>query len=122
MKSGGVKPMAKLPKPYELFKRTYPEIWQAYDRLGALSHAAGPLNEKSRALVKLAMAIGAGMEGAVHSHARRALADGATPLEIRHIVLLGLTTLGFPSSMAALTWVEDVLSQDRRGKAGRAKR
>jgi alkylhydroperoxidase/carboxymuconolactone decarboxylase family protein YurZ len=89
MKSGGSKPMAKLPKPYELFKRIYPEIWQAYDRLGALSRAAGPLNEKSRALVKLAMAIGAGMEGAVHSHARRALADGVTPIEIRHIVLLG---------------------------------
>jgi len=114
--------MAKLPKLYELFKRTHPEIWQAYDRLGALSHAAGPLNDKSRALVKLVMALGAGMEGAVHSRTRRALTDGLTPLEIRHIVLLGLTTLGFPSSMAALTWVEDVLSQYRGRKPGRAKR
>jgi alkylhydroperoxidase/carboxymuconolactone decarboxylase family protein YurZ len=110
--------MAKLPRPYELFKRTYPEIWRAYDRLGALSHAAGPLNNKSRALVKLAMAIGAGLEGAVHSHARRALEDGATPLEIRHVGLLALTTLGFPSTMAALTWVEDVLRKDRGRKAG----
>ena len=37
-------------------------------------------------------------------------------------VLLGLTTLGFPSSMAALTWVEDVLSKPQGGKAEGAKR
>ena len=101
--------MAKLPRPYELFKRAHPELWKVYDRLGALAHEAGPLDKKSRALVKLAMAMGARMEGAVHSHVRRAIEDGATPAEIRHVALLGLTTLGFPSTMAVLTWIEDVL-------------
>ena len=105
--------MARLPRPYQTFKQSYPRIWQAYDRLGSLSHEAGPLDEKSRALVKLAMAIGAKLEGAVHSHTRRALDAGATPREIRHLVLLGLTTLGFPSTIAALTWVEDVLKRAR---------
>lgn len=66
--------MAKLPRAYESFKRSYPKIWEAYDQLGALSHEAGPLNEKSRELVKLALSIGAKMEGAVHS------------LPVRHLV------------------------------------
>lgn len=108
--------MAKLPRPYELFKRAHPEIWKVYDRLGALAHAAGPLDKKSRALIKLAMAIGARMEGAVHAHVRRALEDGATAAEIRHVALLGLTTLGFPSTMAVLTWIEDVLGSQRAKK------
>ena len=111
--------MAKLPRPYELFKRAHPEIWQLYDRLGALAHAAGPIDQKSRALVKLAMAMGARMEGAVHAHVRRAIQDGATPAEIRHVALLGLTTVGFPSTMAALTWIEDVLGS-QRGKKRRS--
>lgn len=63
------------------------------------------------------MAIGARMEGAVHAQVRRALEDGAVPAEIRHVALLGLTTLGFPATMAALTWVEDVLGSRRRGRS-----
>lgn len=114
--------MAKLPGPYESFRRAHPELWKAYDQLGALSHQAGPLDKKFRELVKLSLAIGAGMEGAVHSHTRRALEVGAEPDEIYHIVLLGITTLGFPSTMAAMTWVEDELksgpaSKQRPGRA-----
>ena len=111
--------MAKLPGPYESFTRSYPKIWQAYDRLGTLAHEAGPLNDKTRELAKLALSIGAKPEGAVHSHARRALEAGATPAEIRHLVLLSLTTLGFPSTIAALTWVEDVLRKTGSRKAKR---
>jgi len=105
--------VAKLPRPYESFKGAYPEIWKAYDRLGALSHGAGPISKKNRELIKLSMAMGAKMEGAVHSHARRALDEGATPEEVLHVVLLGLTTLGFPSTIAASTWVGDVLKKTR---------
>jgi 4-carboxymuconolactone decarboxylase len=101
--------MTKLPRPYEWFKKSYPEIWQAYDKLAGLSHSAGPLGAKEREMVKLAMAIGARREGAVHSHTRRALEQGAAKQEIYHLVLLGLTTLGFPSTIAALTWVKDEL-------------
>jgi len=105
--------MVKLPRAYEAFKRSYPEVWQAYERLGILSHEAGPLDGKTRELIKLAMAIGARLEGAAHSHTRRALAAGATPREVLHVVLLGITTLGFPSTMTAITWIEDVLGKAR---------
>lgn len=104
--------VAKLPRPYESCKKSYPEIWKAYDRLGALAHRAGPISKKNRELIKLSMAMGAKMEGAVHSHARRAIEEGATPEEVLHVVLLGLTTLGFPSTVAALTWVGDVLNDN----------
>lgn len=104
--------MAQLPKAYENFKDAYPEVWQAYDQLGAAVHDSGPIGKKDRELLKLAMAIGARLEGAVHSHTRRALEAGASVHEIRHVVLLGVTTLGFPHTVAALTWVDDDLSVD----------
>jgi AhpD family alkylhydroperoxidase len=113
--------MAKLPRPYESFTRAHPEIWRAYDRLGALSHAAGPLNKKTRELIKLSMAMGAGLEGAVHSHTRRAIEAGAKPDELRHVVVLGITTLGFPATMAGLTWVEDELGKGSRSKRSRGR-
>ena len=105
--------MVKLPRAYEAFKRSYPEIWQAYNRLGILSHEGGPLDQKTRELIKLAFAIGAKLEGAAHSHSRRALEAGATPREVLHVVLLGMTTLGFPSTITAFTWMEDVLGRGR---------
>ena len=114
--------MAQLPKAYENFKRAYPKIWQAYDRLGAAVHDGGPLDKKNRELIKVGMAIGARLEGAVHSHTRRALQAGATAQEIYHVVLLGLTTLGFPHTIAALTWVEDDLKIDKRLKRKRENR
>lgn len=99
-----------LPSRYLKFQKSYPRIFSAYAALGAATQAAGPLPKKARALVKLAIAVGGRREGAVHSHTRRALDAGCTPNEIRHVVLLSTTTIGFPAMMSALSWVEDILT------------
>lgn len=97
------------PKRFQEFTRRYPEIARAYESLAEATQKAGPLDARTRCLVKLGIAAGAWREGAVHSHTRRALAAGCSLEEIRHVVLLATTTLGFPSMMAVLTWVEDEL-------------
>ena len=51
----------------------YPPVWKALEALGEACAAAGPLDARTRRLVKLALAIGVGSEGATHSHVRRAL-------------------------------------------------
>jgi len=104
--------VSQLPEPYRQFQVTYPNVWAAYDQLGAAVHAQGPLDAKTRELVKLGMAIGGRQEGAVHAHTRKALDAGATPEEIRQVVLLAIPTVGFPTMMAALTWLEDVLGKE----------
>ena len=96
------------------FGAEYPAVAAAYEALSAATHAAGPLDSKTRALVKLALAVGAFREGAVHSATGRARTAGCTPADIRHAVVLATTTLGFPSTMAALRWVDDVLRPKRR--------
>ena len=102
-------PPKKLPARYVRFQKKYGGVFTAFDALGKATAEAGPLNGKTRALVKLALAVGGQMEGAVHSHTRRALEAGCSADEIRHVVLLGTTTLGFPCMIKALTWVDDIL-------------
>lgn len=58
--------------------------------------------------VETALAIGANSEGAVHSHARRALEEGLDRDMLRHVALLAIPTLGFPAAMRALSWIDDV--------------
>ncbi|MDE2228897.1 MAG: carboxymuconolactone decarboxylase family protein [Alphaproteobacteria bacterium] len=104
------KPKDELPGFARRVAETKQELWKAYEKLGQACTEAGPLTGTVLHCVKLALAIGGGSEGAVHSHARRARAAGVAPEAIRHVAYLAVTTLGFPRAVAALTWIEDVLS------------
>lgn len=63
----------------------------------------------TRALVKLALAVGVGSRGAVHAHVRKSLELDISQDEIRHVVALALPAIGFARMMAALSWVDDIL-------------
>lgn len=102
-----------LPKVYENFSERYPKVFKNYKQLGIVCRDAGPLDEKCQDLIKLGIAVGANSRGAVMSHTRKALSAGAAPEEITHVVLLGLTTTGFPNMMAAMGWVDEVLKETR---------
>ena len=102
-------PKKSLPKRFVKFRADYPKVAEAFDELGTAVTGAGPLDKKTVELMRLALAVGAREEGGVHSHTRRAIEAGATPDEIRHVVLLSITAIGFPNAMAAMSWVEDVL-------------
>jgi alkylhydroperoxidase/carboxymuconolactone decarboxylase family protein YurZ len=104
--------MRKPPEHFTKFVERYPDVGEAHRRLGAAATAAGPLDSKTAALVKLGVAIAAGGEGAGHSAARKALDAGCTADELRHAAILSVTTLGFPSMMRGLAWVEDVLRDE----------
>jgi 4-carboxymuconolactone decarboxylase len=106
-----------LPKPYLEFKERYPEVAEAYEALGKACHDGGPLEPRVRELVKIGLSAAVGSEGALKSHVRQALDAGAGPEEIRHAVMLALTTTGFPKTIAALGWVDEVLTA-RSGNFG----
>jgi len=103
--------MAYLPEVYKGFKKHFPEISESYAKLAVSCNDGGPLNEKTREMVKLGIAIGLSSEGAIKSHTRRALAAGAKAEDIRHAVLLALTTAGFPTMIAAMKWIDEVLDK-----------
>ena len=103
--------MAKPPEFYLQMKKDHPELVSAYESLGKAARDAGPLDAQTQALVRLGLSIGCGMEGSTHSSTRKALDAGCGEEQIRQVVLLAVTTLGFPSMMRARAWVEDVLSK-----------
>lgn len=100
-----------IPKPYQRMHQTYPELMQAYEAFGKATREAGPLSDREVALVKLAISVGAGLEGGAHSHARKALQAGCCPDDLRHLAVLAAPTIGFPTMMRARSWVEDVVEK-----------
>ncbi len=103
--------MAYLPEIYEEFKERFPELAKDYDSLAESCHQWGPLDAKTRRLIKLGIAIGLSSDGAVRSHARRALTEGISPDELRHTVLMAFTTAGYPTMTAGMKWVEEVIEK-----------
>jgi alkylhydroperoxidase/carboxymuconolactone decarboxylase family protein YurZ len=111
----GVDLLKDFPFSYERFKNEFPGVEKEFDKLAKKCHTSGPLDEKTRRFIKLGIAIGSESDGAVKSHTRRALDIGISTDEIRHAVLLGLTTIGFPKMIATLNWVHEVFEEPKKG-------
>lgn len=101
--------MSYLPEHFQKFRTAHPAIWERYESLAATCHTEGPLGERDRELVKFGVAVGLSSEGAVKSHARKALEAGVTAEELEHAIVLALTTAGFPAMAAAREWLAEVL-------------
>jgi alkylhydroperoxidase/carboxymuconolactone decarboxylase family protein YurZ len=97
-----------LPKIYEKFTSGYPGVFKDFQQLGKTCRNSGPLEKKYQDLANLGIAIGANSRGAVMSQTRKALESGASKEEVAHVVLLSLTTIGFPNMIAAMGWVDEV--------------
>jgi alkylhydroperoxidase/carboxymuconolactone decarboxylase family protein YurZ len=105
----------KLPSGAAKVARNHPEIWEAYQDLGAACAKSGPLDARTLRLVKLAIAVGAEGEGAVHSHVRRGLDEGLSADELLHVSRLAIPSLGLGKAVKAMTWIEDIV----KGREGR---
>jgi 4-carboxymuconolactone decarboxylase len=98
-----------LPKQYKEFNETFPDVGRAFSNLGLACHNAGPLDPKTRYLVKLGVASAIQSEGAVKSHARKALDAGAKADELAPRGGAGADYCWFPKTIAALGWITEVL-------------
>ena len=101
----------RVPKFYSGLMAKHPRLKKALEELGKVLREEGPIDHKTAHLIQLAGAAGIHSEGSVHSHTRRALKAGATPEEIRHTLLLLVSTIGYPTVAAALSWAEDILKK-----------
>ena len=100
-----------IPKSYQQMHVDYPDLMQSYESFGKAAKEAGPLSKREVALVKLAISLGAALEGASHSHCRKALEAGCSAEDLRHVAVVSAPTIGFPTMMRAKSWVEDVIEK-----------
>jgi alkylhydroperoxidase/carboxymuconolactone decarboxylase family protein YurZ len=97
---------SRAPAAHQQFVRRFPGLGKAWNLVNE-EGGAGPLDAKTQRLVKLAIAIGAMREGAVHSGVRKARDAGASLAEMEQVVALGATTIGFPATVAVWSWVRE---------------
>ena len=99
--------MQEIPKPYMQFKARFPQILEKNEELGTLIHEhGGPLDEKTRWLVKLGISAASRHQTGVVTHANKARAAGASQEEIVHALLLVIPTCGFPTFMEAYNQIK----------------
>lgn len=101
--------MNRMPEPpgtFREFVARYPKLAEAWERISEAGEE-GPLDAETARLVKLAVALGAMREGAVHASVRKARAMGIPREALEQVVALAAGTLGLPSTVAVWTWVRD---------------
>lgn len=112
MNDSGTRP----PKTYNAFVREFPKLGEAWESI-RLAEEAGPFDQREMRLLKLAVAVGSGKEGPVHSSVRKAKSAGCSDAEIRHVVALAASTIGLPPAVAAYSWViEELAKAEQVGK------
>lgn len=86
------------------------EIYDAYENFGKLVHEkGGPLDEKTRWLIKIALSTSCQYNHALRTHILKALKSGCTKEEIEHAILLVAPTAGFPKMMQGLLILRDTI-------------
>jgi alkylhydroperoxidase/carboxymuconolactone decarboxylase family protein YurZ len=103
------------------FVARYPRLGRAWDLVNE-ECGAGPLDLRTQRLVKLAVAIGALREGAVHSGVRKAHDLGVSLEEMEQVVALAATTIGFPAAVAVWSWLKDEAGPPAASRRGAARR
>jgi 4-carboxymuconolactone decarboxylase len=96
--------MKDLHEMLTMFKRDFPGIYEGHEALGRVIHEqAGPLPDKVRWLIKVAVSGASGHHVSLETHIAKAREAGASEDEIRHALLLIIQTTGFPMFMEAYT-------------------
>lgn len=98
----------ELPKHFRSIRERFVEYGKALDQLDKAARDSGPIDDKTSQLIQLAAAAAIRSEGGVHSHARRAMEQGASREEIYHALILLGGTIGFPNVAAAIAWVDSL--------------
>ncbi len=103
---------ADTPRTFNRFVERFPALAEAHEATGRAGDRAGPLDRKMVELIKLGICVGAGMESATKSHARRALQHGASRDEVEQAVSLAVNPVGFPRAVMAWQWVTEQMDAE----------
>ena len=94
--------MKDLHEIFTEFKQDFPKVYADHEALGREIHEkSGPLPEKLRWLVKIAISSASNRLIALETHIIKAREAGVSDEEIKHVLLMLITTVGFPAFMEA---------------------
>ena len=92
-----------------IFKKEFPKVWAQHEALGKEIHeSGGPLPEKMRWLIKVAISAASQHKLSLETHVTKAREAGATEDEIKHTLLLVMQTTGFPMFMESYSMFKNM--------------
>ncbi len=101
--------MEDMHKIFSQFKEEFSEIHAKQEALGKEVHEkGGPLDEKNRWLIKMAISGACNHKRALETHIRKARAAGINEDEIKHALLLLIPTAGFPAFMKSYAVLKSI--------------
>lgn len=89
----------ELREPGRALRRAIPEVYEGYRRMHAAAYAAGALEQKTKELIALAIAVGKECDGCIASHARGAVRAGATEQEVAEALGVAIAMNGGPGTV-----------------------
>jgi AhpD family alkylhydroperoxidase len=90
------------------FKDDFPKIYSDHEALGKEIHEnSGPLDEKTRWLIKIAISGASRHALALETHITKAREAGVTDDEMKQALLLLIQTTGFPTFMEAYSILKE---------------
>ena len=99
----------KAPKTLQRFQAAFPKVWKSYEALRDACDGAGPLDDKTVALIKVVVEVARRRHGGLIAHIHRAQQAGATAQEIHHAALLAMPLVGFPDALDAFKTATETL-------------
>lgn len=105
--------MDTIERNLKYFVEHHGEIYDAYEKYGMLLHTkGGPLDEKCRWLIKIALSTAGQNPYALTTHIRKAVRSGCSREEIEHAILLTAPTVGFPKMMEGILVMRQVMDEE----------
>ena len=89
----------ELREPARALRRAIPEVYDGYRQMHAAAYAAGALDEKTKELMALAIAVSKECDGCIASHARGAVRTGATEAEVAEALGVAIAMNGGPGTV-----------------------
>src|SRR3982750_4683910 len=89
----------QLREPARALRRALPAVYDGSRQLHAAAYAAGALDEKTKELIALAIAVSKECDGCIASHARGAVRTGATESEVAEALGVTIAMNGGPATV-----------------------
>ena len=89
----------ELREPARALRQAIPAVYDGYRQLHAAAYAAGALDEKTKELIALAIAVSTECDGCIASHALGAVRTGATESEVAEALGVAIAMNGGPGTV-----------------------
>jgi alkylhydroperoxidase/carboxymuconolactone decarboxylase family protein YurZ len=97
------------PRTLQEFEKLFPETWKAYTYFRDVCDHEGPLNSKTRELIKIGIEVSRKRHGGLVAHLTRAQEAGAKKSEIYQAILLATPLIGLPDVLDAFQLAKEHL-------------